>query len=645
MSASNASKLLAYDEDAFDKASVVDVGRLGEFSQECRKCDDNELWEECECRHMCSYCGALLFKAEARKMPTATKRGKFGTVWRGLTCCMQGAVDLEPVKRSAKIDALWSGEDGKLLRTSAREINNKLALASQKVKQAPALPGGGSWEPSVRISGKLYHRIGPMLPADHQTPQFAQLYVFDPAADALGAAGGSGGGMRRPTNATRVAELVAECRAILRNENPWVRDCITAGEVFASEDVTPVRFVINPDERPADRHERSYDQPVAGQLRRRVFGEVSVLADEADAGVLRASAAARSSASTRPAARTTRSASCCSSQRATTASRFGCPRAAGGRRRRWCGQPPARRRLEPSGRRGSAFVDDGAADANDDGGADAESLRSARCSTARRRRSEPGFGRRGRHVSCREHCAHRLQIRERRVAETQLDLDGDAYDDVSPIECGSASASRTTRTRRTCPARGRGSAPAAGCRGLAAAAAAEPPDSLPPRVFERTPVAGGSTLRPARDDALREAGACTREFVATSYAKVESLNLNYIRLNQKQLRTENYKNLSDAVNATDAAGGGAVSQARHPALVQGGPRDMAGRYQDAMAVVRKMGNRALRHDDVQPKVVRDHGGAGAQRAAAGPPRHRRSRLQAEARLAARGAVQGRHLRQ
>ena len=58
-------------------------------------------------------------------------------------------------------------------------------------------------------------------------------------------------------------ELVAECRAILRNENPWVRDCITAGEVFASEDVTPVRFVINPDERPADRHERSYDQPVA----------------------------------------------------------------------------------------------------------------------------------------------------------------------------------------------------------------------------------------------------------------------------------------------------------------------------------------------------------------------------------------------
>ena len=49
------------------------------------------------------------------------------------------------------------------------------------------------------------------------------------------------------------------------------------------------------------------------------------------------------------------------------------------------------------------------------------------------------------------------------------------------------------------------------------------------------------------------------------------------------------------MNATDAAGGGAVKAGRVilPSSFKGGPRDMAGRYQDAMAVVRKMGKPSL----------------------------------------------------
>ena len=122
----------------------------------------------------CVFCDALLYPGEA-------KDGPFGK--RGRSCCAEGQVELPPAKKQATVDRLWrdDGGDGKLLRKFARQFNDALALASEmydKVEQ-----DGSGWAPSIVIQGKLYQQIGALNPEGDQPRGFAQLYVYDPAAE------------------------------------------------------------------------------------------------------------------------------------------------------------------------------------------------------------------------------------------------------------------------------------------------------------------------------------------------------------------------------------------------------------------------------------------------------------------------------
>ena len=82
--------------------------------------------------------------------------------------------------RRRRIDALWRGTDeaSKTLRKHSRQFNNALALASELYKEVDIT----GWAPSLVLTGKLYHSIGP-LQAEGDQPAFAQLYVHDPAAE------------------------------------------------------------------------------------------------------------------------------------------------------------------------------------------------------------------------------------------------------------------------------------------------------------------------------------------------------------------------------------------------------------------------------------------------------------------------------
>jgi Helitron helicase-like domain at N-terminus len=86
------------------------------------------------------------------------------------------------------------------------------------------------------------------------------------------------------------------------------------------------------------------------------------------------------------------------------------------------------------------------------------------------------------------------------------------------------------------------------------------------------------------------AGKLFQQWAVDSYVQVEANNLNFIRNNQSQLRTENYRGLMD--HLANVAANEDVLPGRTvilPSTFQGSPRNMRERYQDAMAIVSKFG--------------------------------------------------------
>ena len=89
-----------------------------------------------------------------------------------------------------------------------------------------------------------------------------QLYIHDPAEeeDVLFARQDK---MKLPATTSaperrRVTNLLARLNTILRRGNRYVRDFVTAGEIFAAEEPTDAVFVIDADRAPSDAPSRKY---------------------------------------------------------------------------------------------------------------------------------------------------------------------------------------------------------------------------------------------------------------------------------------------------------------------------------------------------------------------------------------------------
>ncbi|KAK9139056.1 hypothetical protein Scep_008737 [Stephania cephalantha] len=73
------------------------------------------------------------------------------------------------------------------------------------------------------------------------------------------------------------------------------------------------------------------------------------------------------------------------------------------------------------------------------------------------------------------------------------------------------------------------------------------------------------------------------------YVKLESSRLDYIRLNQKQIRAELYQGIIDSIEISERNGSQIGRRVILPASFIGGPRDMRKRYMDAMSLVQRFG--------------------------------------------------------
>jgi len=83
-------------------------------------------------------------------------------------------------------------------------------------------------------------------------------------------------------------------------------------------------------------------------------------------------------------------------------------------------------------------------------------------------------------------------------------------------------------------------------------------------------------------------GKLTQQYIVNEYVKIETQRLNFLRHNQNDLRIEAYSGLTDQL-ANYIPGQPIGRMFVLPSSFEGSPRNMQQRYQDAMAVVRKMG--------------------------------------------------------
>ena len=262
-------KLMEYDADTYRKIEEdlknpkKCVGELGGYKglgPSKGRCAILET--EAKARCMCTFCGALLFRAETKKARTI---GPYGTIWHGKTlCCSEGTVSLPAVKRDSRIESIWQ-QFGAELRKSARPFNNSLAMASMPVK-VPRMPGNSNYSPSVCIQGKLHHMVATLaLPTNSSKPAaFAQLYVNDPALGDVTERRAANGGFVNASNSEKetIKKILKLLNSALLKCNPYVKDIMTAAEVFRTirdEDLIDATFAIDNSSRRAKRSGFEYE--------------------------------------------------------------------------------------------------------------------------------------------------------------------------------------------------------------------------------------------------------------------------------------------------------------------------------------------------------------------------------------------------
>lgn len=100
-------------------------------------------------------------------------------------CCDSGKVVLPILKDPPHVlkDLLEHGDrQAKDFRENIWKYNRAFAFTSLQVNEDYSVNERHQGQPVFRIQGELYHRHGPLLPAENRPPTYAQLYFYDSQA-------------------------------------------------------------------------------------------------------------------------------------------------------------------------------------------------------------------------------------------------------------------------------------------------------------------------------------------------------------------------------------------------------------------------------------------------------------------------------
>lgn len=160
----------------------------------------------------CSHCHAKLWPQE-NKGTVAAPHGGSLCCYQGKSCSIQDSFQPPP----QLIRDLFTSDSPRSrgFRKQARAYNSALQMASSGLRDIAPQQGVSV----IAIRGAVHHLLGPLMPANGQPPQFAQLYIIDDPQDevqsriaALGQAGSA-----------LDAALLQEIQDCLHTHNTYVR--------------------------------------------------------------------------------------------------------------------------------------------------------------------------------------------------------------------------------------------------------------------------------------------------------------------------------------------------------------------------------------------------------------------------------------
>lgn len=188
---------------------------------------------------VCTHCSAYKFKGETKGV-----------------CCSDGKVVLEPSPALPPLlKELLSGEGplSKHFLDNIRTYNGSFAMTSFGHKEAEVQ----GWNPSFRIQGQVFHRIGSLLPPEEGQPKFLQVYFLDSHAKELAARNHSG---LKP----HILEMLTKW---FHENNHLVRELKTARDVLAEGGNSEERqIIIRENKRPQGEHTRRYNAQSAPEV-------------------------------------------------------------------------------------------------------------------------------------------------------------------------------------------------------------------------------------------------------------------------------------------------------------------------------------------------------------------------------------------
>ena len=175
--------------------------------------------------NVCLYCKAYRFKEE-----------------RSGFCCKNRQIKL-PLQQDIP-EELQNLYNNSHFLDNIRQYNNALALASIGC-QEEVLPG---FTPTIKIHGKVFHRIGALHPPDGQKPKFVQIYFHDTEHEVAN---------RKEHNRNLDDEILETLQECMKSNNSYVKSLMYASQL--SSENPDVNLVIHADKTPAREHRGTYN--------------------------------------------------------------------------------------------------------------------------------------------------------------------------------------------------------------------------------------------------------------------------------------------------------------------------------------------------------------------------------------------------
>ena len=122
----------------------------------------------------------------------------------------------------------------------------KKILQAENPGQSESMMAG--FNPTFKIHGKVYHRIGSLLPSQNKAPQFAQIYFYDTDHEVEN---------RLRHNQHLSADVLQTLQQCIHSINPYVSSMKTVIENSVSH--PEVKMIINADKRPNREHLHRYN--------------------------------------------------------------------------------------------------------------------------------------------------------------------------------------------------------------------------------------------------------------------------------------------------------------------------------------------------------------------------------------------------